>query len=77
MSLRFLLQGSLYSFLLVDLKGHTSLHARSHRLAWVQHNIPVSITNDSGPLEGGSPAAQGCVAGLPICTAASERIPWV
>ncbi|XP_052132223.1 uncharacterized protein LOC113217718, partial [Frankliniella occidentalis] len=38
-------EGSLYSLLLVDLKGHNSLHARSHRLAWVQHNIPVSIAS--------------------------------
>lgn len=49
-------EGSLYSLLLVDLKGHNSLHARSHRLAWVQHNIP------------GAAFARGDISAGAVCT---------
>lgn len=49
-------EGSLYSLLLVDLKGHNSLHARSHRLAWVQHNIP------------GAAFARGDISAGTVCT---------
>ncbi|XP_034238702.1 uncharacterized protein LOC117643743 [Thrips palmi] len=49
-------EGSLYSMLLVDLKGHNSLHAKSHRLAWVQHNIP------------GAAFARGDISAGSVCT---------
>ncbi|KAK3925837.1 39S ribosomal protein L38, mitochondrial [Frankliniella fusca] len=49
-------EGSLYSLLLVDLKGHNSLRARSHRLAWVQHNIP------------GAAFARGDISAGAVCT---------
>lgn len=49
-------EGSLYSLLLVDLKGHNSLHAKSHRLAWVQHNIP------------GAAFARGDISAGSVCT---------